>query len=344
MTEGMIPEGRPKRLKVLPQRFVLASLKQEQLAGCALPLLKLILYPENKERFFSFTDTSSEISLVLEEAALSLFQADTLQHTTQRWRAIMFDEGPLGLESTGIVNSVALPLSREEINIYYVSTYNSGFTLVEEDLIENAITCLKNVGFTFSNEHEYTFASKNGTQTGSRLSGNLSGSGQLAGLKSSMGSNKSSSSRTKEYSMVITKLPYQLYIVGLPKNSIGPLAEQLIKLFFFPDRTNRFFSYTETPDEVSVILDVNSAHLLPNADSCPIIWRALQISEGSYGSHGTETVSKFAKPLADARISIMNVSTYFNDYTLVEEHNMDKSLDELCKSLKVIIDEDEEEP
>lgn len=59
-------------------------------------------------------------------------------------------------------------------------------------------------------------------------------------------------------------------ILSLPKNSAGSLAEHLIKLFFFPERfvfinilfneifiypprTNRFFSYTETPDEVSVV-------------------------------------------------------------------------------------------
>jgi len=94
-----------------------------------------------------------------------------------------------------------------------------------------------------------------------------------------------------------------------------------------------------------VILDYNSSQVLPlDCESCGIAWRALQICEGSFGSHGTETVSKFAKPLADARISIMNVSTYFNDYTLVEESNMEKSLEQLRKSLNVIIDEDEEEP
>lgn len=323
--------AKPSRLKVFPQKFVLASLKQEQLSSCALSLLKVLLYPENKDRFFSFTDTSSEISLVLEESALSLFQEDTLQHTTQRWRAIKFDEPPLGFESTGIVNSVALPLSRAEINIYYVSTYNSGFTLVEDDLIENAVTCLKKAGFTFSNEEaEFNFpdTKQNGTPNGIR------------------GALYKSSSRMKhsEYSMVITKLPYQLYIVSLAKDAIGALAEHLIKLFFFPDRSNRFFSFTETPDEVSVILDVPSAQVLPRSClSCSIVWRVLQISEGSYGSHGTETVSKFAKPLAEARISIMNVSTYFNDYTLVEENKMDKSLEEMRKSLNVIIDEDESE-
>jgi hypothetical protein len=97
----------------------------------------------------------------MEDTALPLFDNDTFQHTSQRWRAIQFDEGPLGfgmlcffssififssilsflplslvniftrvIESTGIVNSVALPLAKAEINIYYVSTYNSGLTLV----------------------------------------------------------------------------------------------------------------------------------------------------------------------------------------------------------------------
>lgn len=332
-----VGSSKPRRLKVYPQRFVLVSLKREQLSGCALGLLKLILYPEHKNRFFSFTDASSEISLVLEDTALSLFESDTFQHTSQRWRAIQFDEGPLGFESTGIVNSVALPLSKAGINIYYVSTYNSGHTLVEEDLIDSAIDCLKSAGFTFSNANGVTSPQQSTAIKEVHYEGNL---GSSTGSSASSGSiGKSYKSKQAACSMVITKLPYQIYITSLSKDRIGPLAEHLLKLFFFPARENRFFSFTETPDEVSIMLDMASAELLPSVTQSGIVWRVLQISQGAYGSHGTETVSKFAKPLADAHISIMNVSTYMNDYTLVEESDMDKSLEELKKNINVIIDE-----
>lgn len=83
---------------------------------------------------------------------------------------------------------------------------------VEEDLLENAISCLKNAGFTFSNEESLLIGSKpNGA--GSRNSGNLSGT---IHLNLSTGSNKSTSSRRSDQcSMVITKLPYHLGIKGI---------------------------------------------------------------------------------------------------------------------------------
>lgn len=103
---------RPNRLKVLPHRLALAALQQDHLASCTYALLKILLFPEryvlysifkfhannvgSTERFFSFTDTSDGISLVLEDDVVPFFPAEALQCTKQRWRAIKFDEGPLG--------------------------------------------------------------------------------------------------------------------------------------------------------------------------------------------------------------------------------------------------------
>jgi len=251
-----------------------------------------------------------------------LFPAESLQCTTQRWRALKFDEGPLGFESTGIVSSVATPLAKAKISLYYVSTFTTGYTLVEEDMLQNAIDCLKAAGFTFAND-SHAPATKNYLAT-KRVVHPVSPA-------------------TAKTQMVIAKLPYQLYMANLPKQSTGEYAKQLIQLLFYPERTKRFFSYTETPDEISLILDTQSVELFPEGSLtvCDLFWRVLQICEGSYGSHGSETISKFAQPLADACISIFNVSTYFNDYTLVGEANMEKSLVELRRRLNIILDEDE---
>jgi len=261
-----------------------------------------------------------------------LFPTESLQCTTQRWRALKFDEGPLGFESTGIVSSVATPLAKAKICLYYVSTFTTGYTLVEEDMLQNAIDCLKTAGFTFSNDSHTPPPSTSISTTKS----------SLTAKKANPPAVSPSFVKTQ---MVIAKLPYQLYMANLPKQSTGVYAKQLIQLLFYPERTKRFFSFTETPDEISLILDTQSVELFPEGSLtlCDLLWRVLQICEGSYGSHGSETISKFAQPLADACISIFNVSTYFNDYTLIEEENMEKSLVELKKRLNIILDEDEDE-
>jgi len=321
----MLGAKRPQKLRVLPFHLVLASLPKDQLPACTHALLKLLLYPESKERFFSITDTSDELSLVLEESFLSMFPEQTLQYTNQRWRAFKFDEGPLGFESTGIVSSVATPLAQAKICLFYVSTFTTGYTLVEEQTLESATECLKSAGFTFSNERDID----------SHL--RLAPPNRIPPHIFSMSPNLSSTQ------LVVSKLPYQLYLATLGKKDVGPLAEKWIKLVFYPERSHRFFSFTETPDEISVILDVASVQSFPpgSLTVCDRKWNALQICEGSFGSHGSDTINKFSKPLADACVSIFNVSTYSNDYTLIEEHNMDKSLMELRKKLNIILDEEE---
>jgi len=312
---------KPNRLKVLPHRLALAALQKEQLASCTHALLKVLLFPKSQGGFFSFTDSSDDITLVLEDDCVPLFPAESLQCTSQRWRAIKFDEGPLGFESTGIVSSVATPLAKAKICLYYVSSFTTGYTLVEENMLESAIQCLKTAGFTFNDlvlPHPPT----------------------LVPATQKINTTSPSSAKTQ---MVISPLPYKLYMANLPKQSTGEHAKLLIQLLCYTEGGDRFFSFTETPDEVSLILDMQSVGIFSEGTltTCSLAWRILQICEGSYGSHGSETISKFAQPLADACISIFNVSTYYNDYTLIGEENMEKSLTELRKRLNIILDEDE---
>eukprot|EP01110_Echinostelium_bisporum_P013047 TRINITY_DN8284_c0_g1_i1.p1 TRINITY_DN8284_c0_g1~~TRINITY_DN8284_c0_g1_i1.p1 ORF type:complete len:72 (-),score=6.69 TRINITY_DN8284_c0_g1_i1:44-259(-) len=70
------------------------------------------------------------------------------------------------------------------------------------------------------------------------------------------------------------------------------------------------------------------------------MWRALQICEGEYGFNEAGIVSKFSKPLAEANISIFNISTYFTDYALIAEHNVDNTMKNLTEKFDVLSTED----
>jgi len=278
------PRSKPNRLKLLPHRLVLAALQQDQISSCTYALLKLLLFPTSQDGFFSFTDTSDGISLVIEDQFLPLFPSEALQCTTQRWRAIKFDEGPLGFESTGIVSSVATPLAKAKISLYYVSTYTTGYTLVEEDSLEDAVECLKTSGFSFSNDSN--MPKQTTLRAGSRKTHPIS------------------PSTTTKTQMVIAQLPYKVNMAILPKHSTESHAKALIQLFFYPETGKRFFSFTETPDEISLMMDAQAVEMFPQ-DSLTLnsrIWRVLQICEGSYGSHGSETISKFAKPSTPSHV------------------------------------------
>ncbi len=76
--------------------------------------------------FSSITRTDDELSIVCSETKIP---AGVLAE--KGWQAFKV-KGPLDLSLTGIVASLATPLAKAKISIFYVSTYETDFLFVEE--------------------------------------------------------------------------------------------------------------------------------------------------------------------------------------------------------------------
>jgi hypothetical protein len=91
-----------------------------------------------------------------------------------------------------------------------------------------------------------------------------------------------------------------------------------------------FCSITRTKAELSIVCpqDKITGGVLAERD-----WRAFKL-EGDLGLASVGVIASLANPLADAGISIFNVSTYETNYILVEEKNLEKAkeiLGEFCE-------------
>lgn len=76
--------------------------------------------------FFSITKTDDELSVICSEEKIPAnIRAE------KGWRAFKV-QGPLGFILTGIVSSLSAPLAKAEISIFYISTYETDYILVEE--------------------------------------------------------------------------------------------------------------------------------------------------------------------------------------------------------------------
>lgn len=120
----------------------------------------------------------------------------------------------------------------------------------------------------------------------------------------------------------ITTLPQKLKIVSLEKKVIPQCTHCLMKILFFSESSSPFVSYTETNDEVSLILDEESASMLYPKELFKIsdqFWRAIQFSLGSSPTDGAGFVSEIAGPLGRAGISIFFLTTFNSDLILVED-------------------------
>ncbi|KAF9080767.1 GATS protein-like 3 [Mortierella sp. GBA35] len=129
--------------------------------------------------------------------------------------------------------------------------------------------------------------------------------------------------------MIVDILPFRLQLASLQKKDIPRCTHRLMKLVLFPSGPRHFFSYTETDKEVSLILDEEHIRGFPpnTVNVCRVIWRAIQIEPGESGLGAEEVISLVSKPLADVNVSIMQISTYDADFTLLPECDLQRALE-----------------
>jgi len=140
-------------------------------------------------------------------------------------------------------------------------------------------------------------------------------------------------------SLSISSIPQKVYLASVSKDTLESCFKVIIKLTFFTDRTNSFFSYTETEDEVSLILDEKSLSLFAAAVGpnqvvvSPGIWKVLQVYEGASALNETGVISRLTEPLSQAKIVMIYLSTYNTDLILVPEEKHDEAFSLLNKAV-----------
>jgi len=113
--------------------------------------------------------------------------------------------------------------------------------------------------------------------------------------------------------LTLSILPEKLGICHLDKNT--PIPAWALE-------GASFISIGKTKDELSIICPEDK---IPGGILFEKDWRAFKV-QGPLGFTVTGIVSSISKPLAEAEISIMYISTYETDYVLVEEKNLEKAM------------------
>jgi uncharacterized protein len=110
----------------------------------------------------------------------------------------------------------------------------------------------------------------------------------------------------------LTVLPGSFAIARLPADAPVPSwATQ-----------GHFFSVTRTSDELSVVCLANQ---IPPSLSPEAGWRALKV-QGPFELSEVGVLAALAVPLAEAKVSLLAISTFDTDYLLVSETTLDPAL------------------
>lgn len=111
-----------------------------------LAVVKLTDMPPNllsdkltKAKFFTFTKTRDELSLVIDQNLLdNIVTTDKIEKDFIR----IYVSGPLDFSLTGIMLSIIQPLAKVNISVFTISSYNTDHILIKVDKIGQAIAVL----------------------------------------------------------------------------------------------------------------------------------------------------------------------------------------------------------
>jgi hypothetical protein len=124
---------RPLELSVLPDRLAVSRLEP------AAPVPAWA----GEGAFRAVTRTASELSIVCREDAVPAGI-----RANRGWRAIAV-AGPLDFALTGVLLSLAAPLSAAGVSIFAVSTHDTDYVLVKEESLALAVEALTAAGHRF---------------------------------------------------------------------------------------------------------------------------------------------------------------------------------------------------
>ncbi len=122
--------------------------------------------------------------------------------------------------------------------------------------------------------------------------------------------------------LTLSILPEKLGICHLAKNS--PIPDWAT--------SGNFFSITRTDQELSIVYPQDK---IPGGVLFEKDWQAFRLEGFVEGIYSVGIIASLSKPLAEAGISIFNISTYETNYLLVEEKNLAKAKKILSKFCEI---------
>ncbi|KAG0011105.1 GATS protein-like 3, partial [Podila clonocystis] len=131
--------------------------------------------------------------------------------------------------------------------------------------------------------------------------------------------------------------PHRLHITSMEESFMGMLAIHLLESIFFDNRTDRFFSFTQTDTTLSIIMDDATMSLFPDhtLNTHAGDWRLISIGDGPLGFDECGIVSEFSRPLSDNGIGLFYLSTFSSDYLMVNDQDFDQAVSCLEETARI---------
>jgi len=284
------------------------SLSKEKLKQVAFDLMNLVLFPKEDDWFFNYTCSGSEISMVMTAEMVSMFPAHTLQVYEGAWRAMAVFYGSYQHHVSGSIDEVSSILANAGISIYHLGTGNNDYILVQEAHLPLALQSLK--------EHYRTIRITQPKPQASSPPLDLAKVKQEA-VRHTKGPDCDPKATEATGGMECRLLKEELYFCRVNKEDRPECAQALLRMIFKSE--SNFFSFTETEDEISLIIEQKDL----KGFSVEVIsdpWRPIQrLSKASLFEVGV--IHKMTLPISAAKIPLVYLNTFDSAFIFVQTKN-----------------------
>lgn len=326
-------------LHLLSHQLRIVSVGKEHLHELTYSLLQLTLKLLGKDtscrknHFYSFTETDSEYSLVLDDDLFTELKSSpafsSVEVASGKWRPLVIEVGAFG-SLTGISKiaaNVIGPLADENVSVFCLSTNQEDYVMVEESDLNTALQCLCNrfkLVCDSESEHDLQLVEK---ITPSHIHYTVH----------SMGVKKLMSQAPRPIIHPFTCSKYKFHVCSVIPSTLPSIAQPLLQMMFFNPRSSeeRFFSISIIDDDVSLIVDTRDIYKFPpdSVYTNEAYLKVITIGNGPLGFDECGIVAQVSSPLGEAEISTFYICTFNTDHMLIPEDGITKAVQILNKYL-----------
>ena len=288
----------------------IATLPTTSLPTCLHKLLELVFFAEEEPAFLSITNLANSTLTIVADVesidALKSVVGEPLEIDETDHCVVRVGEGSCGFESIGVVERLTEPLANAGISVLYISTYSTDYVLLPRERRDEALDCLPW----------------------------RSGAAQPSAPADEP--RRAAAGHTHPLTMFNSS---PSHVVRLEKRHRQRHTGALLRLLFMPQRSDNvqaIASLTETSDEISIIASADekswwAEYMRENAmdagmTSDPQEWVPIRVGEQE-GTPLSEigVIATQARVLASANVSILYLSTFFSEFTLVQRADVSRA-------------------
>ncbi|XP_022085592.1 cytosolic arginine sensor for mTORC1 subunit 2-like isoform X3 [Acanthaster planci] len=292
MFTGMI-DGFNMELHVLRHRLHIASMQKKDLDLFSHSLIKLtLLHQHTSCKFFSFTETCDDFSVIIDEHGFSELPSRTeLMVQPTIWLVLNAIPSPTDADGnaglTKTTKSLIMLLADQKISIYSLSTYQTDFVLVREEDYDRVVWCLQPHFAVFWEQEDGEMIPV-----------------ALEGIQHTSPLTPTEPKSPRPIVHYFQSPDNHFLVTSLQPELLSHISIALLQLMFYSDRFPPGSVCTGTEE----------------------YWRMIKIGNLPLGFDESGIAAQISEPLAEDNIPMYYISTFLNDHTLVSELDIDHAL------------------